>query len=178
MAQQRSWELTRTHREKLYLTFFVYRAGNFFQLILKSFTCKYIYSVSRMHDFRLELGLQETVWKNDTHFTIIQEMVRMVSAAVPGELTLVPCTNNWTVEFIRHKRRSSYILAPDNMHMVTVSHITEHEVKCGACQAGDQLPISLNGSENNHWEVEVYISFISQMCMLLHLDRSEVMVDK
>eukprot|EP00731_Ephydatia_muelleri_P026081 Em0018g181a len=110
---------------------------------------------SRMHDFRLELGLQETVWKNDTHFTIIQEMVRMVSAAVPGELTLVPCTNNWTVEFIRHKRRSSYILAPDNMHMVTVSQITEHEVKCGACQAGDQLPISLNGSENNHWEVEL-----------------------
>ena len=143
------------------MTFFVCRG------ILSHFDkhkCHDYSTVSRQHDFRLHLGLQETVCKdNDTHFKTIQEIVKTVSVTDSGELTLVPYTNNWTVQFIRHKRRFSYVLGPEDIHMVTASQITELEVNHETCKAGDLQTISLKGCENIHWEVEVRVSSVHQL---------------
>ena len=105
----------------------------------------------RKHDFRLELGLQKTVHKGDPYFKIIQDMVKTVSSTVPEQLSLVPYTGEWSVNLIRHKKRTSFLL--DDTYMATISCITELDTRPEGCQAGDV--VTLNLSEKEHWEVEV-----------------------
>ena len=78
-------------------------------------------------------------------------MVDTCNLIMTNELSLTPLTDEWLIDFIRHKTRDSYIL--DGVHLVTISEVFEYDVKGWSHNQGEQ--ISLQRSKDSHWELEV-----------------------
>ena len=108
--------------------------------------------IYRQHDIRICLSRLQIMPPTDK---IISELLKTLTFLEPGTLTLIPCTDDWTVEFIRYKKRTAYII--DDKYMVTVTAVQEYRT------AWEKLPnlesVTVKFEDNpeltEHFEVEV-----------------------
>lgn len=109
----------------------------------------------RQHDVRLSLSQMEIVPPTDPLYPLVQRLFETITFTDPTvpTVTLVPCTEEWAVSFIRRKKRTMYIL--DGKYMVTVSSIQEYRPKWENLDKGDV--VSVEPYYGKHTEVEVML---------------------
>ena len=86
---------------------------------------------------------------------VVPQLVKTLAFSEPGTLTLVPCTNEWTIEFIRHKKRTAYVL--EDKYMVTVTAIKEYRTDWENLERGEMVTVKFEDDPKliEHFEVEV-----------------------
>ncbi len=72
---------------------------------------------------------------------------------MPGKFDFVALTRQWSVTFIRNKKRTSYVI--DGKYITSISEVREHTVK-GSSQ-NDTYTVNLQDCEQ-HYEIEVCIN--------------------
>ena len=102
----------------------------------------------RKHDIRLGLNRFETVPEGDS---TIQKLFKTLTMPNPETLECVPRTDEWVINFIRHKRRETFFL--DEKYMVTVTEVKERSIKW--MPHGTSIVIGPEDYDKPHMEVEV-----------------------
>jgi len=105
----------------------------------------------RKHDIRLGLNRFESVPKRDS---TIQKLLRTITMPNPETLAFIPHTDEWVIDFIRHKRRETFFL--DEKYMVTVTEVKECQIKWMPCD--ERIFIGPKDYDKPHMEVEVNYS--------------------
>ena len=86
---------------------------------------KFLLHAFRSHDIRMTLNYCEVMNKESPEYEVIERLVKTVSLSDPEKrtITLETRTDDWSVNFIRHKMREAYRI--DDKYMVTVNTIRE-----------------------------------------------------
>ena len=94
-------------------------------------------------------------------YGVVPQLMKTLTFSEPGTLTLVPCTGDWTVEFIRHKKRTAHVIA--DKYMVTVTAIQEYRTEWEKLQKWEIITVKFEDDPKivEHFEVEVKVS---QVC--------------
>ena len=122
-------------------------------VILRTVLC----SMCRRHDMRMALNYYEVVNEDYPEYETVQQLLRTISLSDPDRatITLVPSTEDWSVNFIRHKKRETYRL--DENYLVTITAIREYQLKkTPQHQRLDITPDCYN-EEHNEMEVHTYV---------------------
>ena len=96
--------------------------------------CLYILG-HRQHDTRLSLSYSEKIVPGaGPLFEIVQRLLENITIQSPQTLQLKPCTEQWNVHFIRHKKRRTYVtdgkyMVADGKYMVTNTIVGEYIVR-------------------------------------------------
>ena len=79
----------------------------------------------RNHDIRMTLNYYEVMTAGSPEYEVVEKLVRTVSLSDPEKRTisLETRTDDWNVNFIRHKTREAYRI--DDKYIVTVAAIRE-----------------------------------------------------
>ena len=102
---------------------------------------------------RLSFSQLRVVSPNHPLFGVTQRMLREVSFSEPGTLRLIPCTEEWNINFIRHKKRTPYVL--EGKYLTTVSCVGEYTV---GMKHPKWRPITIKLQDcTKHTEVEVRV---------------------
>ena len=121
----------------------------------------------RQHDVRMSLNQLRVVSPSHPLSGVTQRMLTEVSFSEPGTLRLIPCTKEWNVNFIRHKKRTSYVL--DEKYITTVSSVDEYTVDM---KHPKWKPITIKPEDySNHTEVEVRSVHVYCMALDNRIDR-------
>ena len=104
----------------------------------------------RQHDMRISLSCFGTVPLADPQLSVVQEVLKTLTFSKSESFTVIPFTTNWTIHFIRYKKKRSYIL--DEKYLITVTSIKN--TKPNQILEGQQITIDL-GDVPEHTEVEV-----------------------
>ena len=115
----------------------------------------------RQHDLRLSLNRYETVPKGDE---TVQKLLSTVKMHDPETLQLVPCADDWVVNFIRHKKRETFFM--EGKYMVTVTTVKEHNVNWKEMRPGDSTVVKPKDYNEPHMEVEVRPVLTTYLCCL------------
>ena len=98
----------------------------------------------------MSLNYYEVVNMGSPEYEVVERLVRTVSLSDPEKrtITLETRTDDWNVNFIRHKMRETYRI--DDKYMVTVTAIRE-------CQFNEELfnTITPDRYRKTHTEIEV-----------------------
>ena len=114
--------------------------------------CLYILG-HRQHDTRLSLSYSEKIVPGaGPLFDIVQRLLENITIQSPQTLQLKPCTEQWNVHFIRHKKRRTYVT--DGKYMVTKTIVGEYAVRKNI--AKDTIITVRPEDYKEHVEVEVY----------------------
>jgi hypothetical protein len=91
-----------------------------------------VLSLHRNHDIRMTLNYYEVMTAGSPEYEVVEKLVRTVSLSDPEKRTisLETRTDDWNVNFIRHKTREAYRI--DDKYIVTVTCVRE-------CQFNEQL---------------------------------------
>ena len=107
----------------------------------------------RNHDIRMTLNYYEVMNAGSPEYEVVEKLVRTVSLSDPEmrTITLETRTDDWNVNFIRHKTREAYRI--DDKYMVTVTTIRE-------CQIIEEhfntlVPVTPDRYFETHTEIEV-----------------------
>ncbi len=105
----------------------------------------------RQHDVRMSLNQFQVVKEGNPLFGVAQRMLKTLRFFEPGMLHFLARTHEWSVNYIRKKSRTSYII--DGKYITTISAVREHIVKSQSQQQGEY---TVNLQEcREHFEVEV-----------------------
>ena len=91
---------------------------------------------------------------------ITSSLLSHVSLNAKGDLQLVPHTRDWTVSYIRHKKREAFHLTSNSV--MSISEIEEFQMKKTDMEL-DQLLVMKSRYNKKHFEVEV--SSITKTCV-------------
>ena len=85
--------------------------------------------------------------------------MKILAFSEPGTLSLIPCADEWTIEFIRHKKRTAYVL--EDKYMVTVTAIREYRTEWEKLEKGEMVTVKFEDNPEllEHFEVEVRMTF-------------------
>ena len=112
----------------------------------------YICNSYRVHNVRITLNYYEVVDQNAPEYEVVKSLLETVSLSNPDEATisLVTRSEDWNVNFIRHKKKEAFRV--DDKHLVSVTNIRE-------CQFGKEsleyVSITPERYNEEHIEVEV-----------------------
>ncbi|KAL5476108.1 hypothetical protein EMCRGX_G026014 [Ephydatia muelleri] len=112
--------------------------------------------LNRQHDFRLEVCHHENVRRSDPEYSSVKKLVRTMYIRKSGILSFCPYTEQWTVELLRYKRQSTFVL--EDTFLVTLSDVKECKVnweRYGRDNQGDPLEVNLEDFSDRHWELEL-----------------------
>ena len=111
--------------------------------------------VHRQHDIRISLNRLEIVPETHQLYGIANRLLQSLTLLKPGTLEFIPCTNDWNVEFIRHKKRTAYVI--DDKYMVTITAIQEYRTDWEKLAKGQAVTVNFDHLAE-HSEVEVSIA--------------------
>ena len=111
----------------------------------------------RLHDVRIALNYYEVVDEDAPEYEMMKSLLETISLSNPDEATisLVTRSEDWNVNFIRHKKKEAFFL--DDKHLVSVTNIRE-------CQFEKELSdeyVSITSDRycDEHIEVEVKLEY-------------------
>ena len=105
----------------------------------------------------MTLNYYEVVKPEDQLYEEVRRLVDTVSLTDPvdGTISLVPKTEAWSVNFIRHKKRETYVM--NNKHMVTINSIEECTLNWPNTEENKLESVTPDHYENLHTEIEVHV---------------------
>ena len=106
----------------------------------------------REHDVRISLNRLEIVPETHPLYGVAHRLFQSLRIAKPGTLEFIPCADDWNVEFIRHKKRTAYVI--DDECMVTITAIQEYRTDWEKLPKGKAVTVNFNDFPE-HIEVEV-----------------------
>ena len=102
---------------------------------------------------RITLNYYEMVDQNAPEYEVVKHLLETVSLSNPDDATisLVTRSENWNVNFIRHKKKEAFHV--DDKHLVSVTNIRE----CQFEKESSEKYVSITPDRYNkeHIEVEV-----------------------
>ena len=98
-------------------------------------------------------------------YSTVDRLLQNLTIPKPGLLEFTPCTDDWTVEFIRHKKRTAYVI--DNKCMVTITAIQEYRTDWEKLLKGQAVTVNFNDI-SEHFEVEVSTASINNIIRALN----------
>ena len=103
----------------------------------------------------MTLNYYEVVKPGDLLYKEVRHLVDTVSLTDPeqGTISLVPKTEAWSVHFIRHKKRETYVM--DDKYIVTISSIRECTPDWPNPEENKLESVTPDCYENIHTEIEV-----------------------
>ena len=111
----------------------------------------------RAHDVRMSLNLYEMVTPGmSSEYRLVEQFVRtVVYDPVTETITFQPRTDEWNVNYVRHKKREAYHV--DKKLLISVTTIQEYNI-----DQHPSTPLSLSPKSSDDLHVEIEVS-----CMLL-----------
>ena len=115
-----------------------------------------IYYAYRNHDVRMSLSYYEVVQPGSAEHAVVEQLLKTMSLApVDNEtIALVTKTDDWCVNFIRHKKKKTYY--HKNKYLVTVTEVSEFQLERER-QKSSQVHIYPDKYRQSHTEFEVMI---------------------
>ena len=91
--------------------------------------CKiYNFHIYRNHDIRMAMSHYEVVKPGSAEHTVMEQLLKTMSVTkFDNELTLVTKTDDWCVNFIRHKKRETY--RNKYKYLVTITDAAEYQLR-------------------------------------------------
>lgn len=109
---------------------------------------------------RLSLNLFVLVNEGSPLYRIAQNLLSTLTISEAGKLDFIAHTCNWSVNFIRNKKLTSYIY--EGKYILTVSTVREHTVNSCRAGRGDRYTVDLQ-DYTEHYEVEVMLVLVSKI---------------
>ena len=105
----------------------------------------------------MTLNHYEVVKPEHPQYNTVNRLIRTLTLSSPDDctITFVPKTEEWNVDFIRHKKRCTYVL--DDKYMVTVSSIRECKVDWPRARSDEILDVTPDLYDETHTEIEVWV---------------------
>ena len=112
----------------------------------------------RVHDVRITLNYYEVVDQNAPEYEVVKRLLKTVSLPNPDEATisLVTRSENWNVNFIRHKKKEAFHV--DEKYLVSVTHIRECQFEKEP--SNEYVSITPDRYNDEHIEVEVNLEYV------------------
>ena len=103
----------------------------------------------------MTLNHYELVRPEHPQYSTVNHLIRTLTLSSPDNDTIsfVPKTEEWNVDFIRHKKRHTYVL--DDKYMVTVSSIRECRIDWTRARSDEILDVTPDLYNETHTEIEV-----------------------
>ena len=119
----------------------------------------------RNHDMRMTLNCYEVMNQHSPEYELVKRLAETVSLSDPEEatITLVTNTDEWSVNFIRHKKRGAYRI--DDKFIVTVTDIRECQFKRQPLNT--LVSVTPEFYCESHTETEVRTCTLSSMCQCM-----------
>ena len=116
----------------------------------------------RNHDIRMTLNYYEVMTAGSPEYEVVEKLVRTVSLSDPEKrtITLETRTDDWNVNFIRHKMRKTYCI--DNKYVVTVTAIRESQFN--EQLSNTYVSVTPNLYHKTHTEIEVKNGVSTNTC--------------
>ena len=114
-------------------------------------TSVFITICRRQHDVRIGLHHYKCVEDGEPLYGVVREMVSRIAFPSRHRVRFQPKTSRWSVHFIRHKRKTTYVM--DGGFAVTVATVAEHSFDVRTDEAVE-FDMRMEANET-HVEVEV-----------------------
>ena len=112
----------------------------------------------RVHDVRIALDYYEVVDQKAPEYEVVKSLLETVSLSNPDKatITLVTRSEDWNVNFIRHKKKEAFRV--DDKHLVSVTNIRECQFEKESLD--ECVSITPDRYYDEHIEVEVKLEYI------------------
>ena len=100
---------------------------------------------------RMTLNYYEVVSQDSPEYRVVEQLLKTVSLSDGDTISLVMATDEWSVNFIRHKKREVYRI--DDKYIATVTDI--REVQLTKEEPNTLVSLTKDSYSKCHTEIEV-----------------------